>query len=133
MQNLFLYIYIYLVWLKTTSTISAVSLYIPGYISYVLDFKIHVIVWSIWNWVFCEKYSFTQLLSSGGSEDFLGGSDDKESTCHTGDSGSIPGSGRPPGEGNGYPLQYCLENSMDKEAWRAAIHRVTKSQTRLID
>ena len=45
-----------------------------------------------------------------------GGSDGKESACNAGDSGSIPGSGRPPGGGNGYPLQYsCLENSMDKE------------------
>ena len=42
---------------------------------------------------------------------FLGGSDDKESACNAGDLGLIPGSGRSPGEGNGYPLQYsCLEN-----------------------
>ena len=44
------------------------------------------------------------------------GSDDKESVCNAGDPGSIPGLGRCPGEGNGYPLQYsCLENSMDTE------------------
>ena len=43
---------------------------------------------------------------------------------------SIPGLGRPPGEGNGYPLQYsCLKNSMDREAWWPTIHGVTKSQT----
>ena len=48
---------------------------------------------------------------------FLGGSDSKESTCNAVDQGSIPGSGRSPGEGNGYPLQYyCLENSMDRGA-----------------
>ena len=48
---------------------------------------------------------------------FLGGSDGKESACKAEDLGSIPGSGRSPGEGNGYPLQYsCLKNSMDKEA-----------------
>ena len=47
---------------------------------------------------------------------FLGVSDDKESTCHAGDLGSTPGSGRPPGEGNGNPFQYsCLENSMAEE------------------
>ena len=47
------------------------------------------------------------------------------------DVGSIPGSGRPPGEGNSNPLQYsCLENPMDREAWRATVHGITKSQTR---
>ena len=52
--------------------------------------------------------------------DFLGGLDSKESACNAGDPGSIPGSGRSPGEGNGYPLQYsCLENPMDRGAWRA--------------
>jgi len=41
--------------------------------------------------------------------------------------GSIPGLGRSPGKGNGNPLQYsCLENPMDREAWRATVHRVTK-------
>ena len=61
---------------------------------------------------------------------FLGGSDGKESACNTGDLSSILGSGRSLGEGNGYPLQYsCLENSMDRGAWRATVHGVTKSQT----
>ena len=46
------------------------------------------------------------------------------------DSGLIPGSGSFPGEGNGNPLQYsCLENSMDRGAWWATVHGVTKSQT----
>ena len=46
--------------------------------------------------------------------------------------GSIPGLGRSPGEGNGNPLQYsCLGNPMDGGAWRATVHGVTKSQTRL--
>ena len=41
--------------------------------------------------------------------------------------GLIPGLGRPPGGGHGYPLLYsCLENPMDREAWRATVHRVTK-------
>ena len=51
---------------------------------------------------------------------FPGGSDGKESACNAGDLGSIPGSGRSPGEGNGYPLQYsCLERSLDRGAWWA--------------
>ena len=48
----------------------------------------------------------------------------------TRDTGSIPGVGRSPAEGHGYPLQYsCLENSMDRGAWRATVHGVTKSGT----
>ena len=59
-----------------------------------------------------------------------GGSEDKASACNTGDLGSIPGLGRSPGEGNGNPLQYsCLENPMDRGAWSATVHGVTKSQT----
>jgi len=46
------------------------------------------------------------------------------------DPGSIPGLGRSPGEGHGNPCQYfCLENPMDRGAWRAMVHRVTQSQT----
>ena len=63
---------------------------------------------------------------------FPGGSDSKESAYNAGDMGSIPGLGRYPGEGKGNLLQYsCLENSMDREAWRATVHGVTKSRTRL--
>ena len=63
---------------------------------------------------------------------FPGGSEDKASACNAGDPGSIPGLGRFPGEGNGNPLQYsCLENPMVRGAWRATVHGVTKSQTRL--
>ena len=61
---------------------------------------------------------------------FPGGSDGIESACNVGDLGSIPGWGRSPGEGNGHPLQYSgLKNSMDKGAWQAIAHVVTKSQT----
>ena len=50
---------------------------------------------------------------------FVGGSDGKESAHNAGESGSIPGLGRSPGEGKGNPIQYsCLENSMDRGAWR---------------
>ena len=63
---------------------------------------------------------------------FPGGSEVKASACNAGDLGSIPGLGRSPGEGSGNPLQYsCLENPMDRGAWRATAHGVTKSRTRL--
>ena len=64
---------------------------------------------------------------------FPGGSDGKESICNAGDLSLIPESGRSPGEGNGYPLQYsCLENPMDRGACRATIQGL-QSQTRLSD
>ena len=60
------------------------------------------------------------------------GSDGKASVYNAGDPGSIPGSGRSPGEGNGNPLQYyCLENPMDRGAWQATVHGVAKSRTGL--
>ena len=56
------------------------------------------------------------------------------SACNAGDPGSIPGSGRSPGDGNGNPLQYsCLENPVDEGAWWATVHGVAKSRTRLSD
>ena len=74
---------------------------------------------------YCFKYYYLYL-------GFPGGSDSKESACNVGDWGSIPGSGRSPGEGNGNPLLYsCLENPMDRGAWWVAVHGTTKSQTRL--
>ena len=61
---------------------------------------------------------------------FSGGSDDKETACNAGDPGLISRSGRSPGEGHGNPLQYsCLKNPMDRGAWCAIVHGVTKSQT----
>ena len=60
---------------------------------------------------------------------FPGGSDDKESACNAEDLGFIPGSGRSPGEGTGYPLQYsCLENSMGRGAWWVIVDGVAKSR-----
>ena len=61
---------------------------------------------------------------------FLGGSGGKESACNTGDSCSVPGSGRSHGEGNGNPLQYsCLGNPMNRGACWATVLRVEKSDT----
>ena len=59
-----------------------------------------------------------------------GSSAGKELACHAGDLGSIPGLGRSPREGKGYPLQYSgLDNSVDRGAWQATVHGVTKSRT----
>ena len=61
---------------------------------------------------------------------FPGGSDSKEPAYNAGDLGSIPGSERFPGEGNGNPLQYsCLETSVDRGTWRATVQGVTKNRT----
>ena len=65
---------------------------------------------------------------------FPGGSAGKESARNAGDLGSLPGLGRSPGEGNGYPLQHCgLEKSKDRGARQATVHGVAKSGTRLSD
>ena len=65
---------------------------------------------------------------------FPGSSDGKASAYNVGDLGSIPGSGRSPGEGNDNPLQYsCLENPRDRGAWGATVQGVAKSWTRLSD
>ena len=82
-----------------------------------------------------EKERYTQLNAQfqrrageiGKPLVFSGGSDCKESVCNSGDPGSIPGLGRGPGEGNGYPLQYsCLENSVNSGDSQ---NRFTKSLT----
>ena len=77
------------------------------------------------------------MVSGSGSRnimDFPGGSDGKESACNAGDLDSIPVLGRSPGKGKGYPLQFsCLENSMNRRAWRAKVHGVIKSRTQLSD
>ena len=65
---------------------------------------------------------------------FPGGSNSKESTCSAKDPGLTPGLARSPGEGKCNPLQYsCLKTPMDRGAWWATVHGVTKSQTRLRD
>ena len=66
----------------------------------------------------CASFSLSTKWESCGSQGFPGGSDSEESACNAGDLGSVPGSGRSPGEGNGNLLQYsCLGNPMDGGAW----------------
>ena len=68
------------------------------------------------------------------NEPWRGGSGSKASACNVGDLGLIPGLGRSPEEGNGYPLQYsCLDTSVDRGAWMTVVHEVTKSWTQLSD
>ena len=86
----------------------------------------HVYFFTSYICININKYVWAQVLG------FPGGSEGKESACSAGEPGSIPRSGRSPGEGIGYPLQYsCLENSMDRGAWQATVHGVTKSRTQL--
>ena len=82
-------------------------------------------------WLSTHTLVFTNWSTISG---FPGGSGSKASAYNAGDPGSIPGSGRSLGEGNGNPLQYsCLENPMDREAWWATVHGVTKSRTWVSD
>ena len=74
-----------------------------------------------------KQYPITLLAFILSSKGFPHSSVGKESACHAGDSGLIQGSVRFPGEGNGNPLQYsCLENPMDRGAWRATVHGVSR-------
>ena len=86
--------------------------------------------WAAVHWVPKSRAPLgtTYLLTL--SVGFPGGSDSKESVSNVGG----PGSGRSPGEGNGNPLQCsCLENPMDRGAWWATVHGVSKRRTRLSD
>ena len=98
----------------------------------------------IWGLAFYSGHTFPQVLVTvlealplspdHASLGFPGGSDGKESACNAGGMGSIPGSGRSPGEGHGSTLQYaCLENSMDRGAWGSTVHGFAKNWTRLSD
>ena len=83
---------------------------------------------ALWAAICGVTQSQTRLkrLSSGSSFD------SKASACNAGDPDSIRGSGRSPGEGSGNPLQYsCLEDFIDRGAWRATVHGVAKSWTQL--
>ena len=73
------------------------------------------------------------LMISNEQLAFSGHSVGKKPTCNAGNLGSISGSGRSPGEGNGNPLQYfCLGNPMDRGAWQAAVHGVTRVRQDLV-
>ena len=75
---------------------------------------------------FLKLHDCLGILVAAGGEGFPGASVSKASACNAGDLGLIPGLGRSPGERNGNPLQYsCLENSIDRGAWRAIVHGVT--------
>ena len=94
----------------------------------------HAAVHGIWhNWT--NVKSRTQLskwteLTEGPAWGFPSSSDGKESACNAGILGLFPGLERSPEEGNGNPLQYsCLENPMERGAWQATVHRLTKSWT----
>ena len=90
-------------------------------------------------WKFCNQIQLTFKATFPGKSQSLcwipcppGGSDGKTSACNAGDPGSIPGSGRSPGEGNGNPLRYsCLESSMDRRAWWAMVYGFARSWTQL--
>ena len=77
-----------------------------------------------------QNLEFNLTFSPGPHWGFPGGSVGKESACKaTIDVGLIPRSGTSPGEGHGNPLQYsCLENPMDRDAWWATVHGITKNQ-----
>ena len=82
------------------------------------------------DYVYIYIYSCVYIHTWG----FPDGSVVKNLPANAGDPGSIPGAGRSPGEGNGSSLQYsCLENPMDRGAWKVIVHAVTKSQTQLSD
>ena len=92
-------------------------------------FAIYFFRCNSFNPVISWKYNRRILVWNNQGKVFLGGSAGKESACNAGDLGLIPGLGRSPGEGNGYPLQYsALENFMD-----CIVHGVLKSWRRLSD
>ena len=73
------------------------------------------------------NWSWSITLQSDWSWSFPGGSDGKETACNIGDPGSIPGSGRSPGEGHGNPLQFsCLENPTDRGVYWVMVYRVAE-------
>ena len=79
-----------------------------------------------------NKHTFRCMLAC--LKGFPGGSEVKTSVSNAGDPGSIPESGRSPGEGNGNPLQYSyLENPINRGTWQGTVHGITEGQTGLSD
>ena len=105
-------------------------------VAYFIDKTVHF-CWTSAEYRACSVGKYTGLRIAcmfSCVQGFPGGSKVKTSACSAGDLGLIPGSGRSPGEGNGNPLQYSwLENPMDRGAWWATVHGVTKSQTQVSD
>ena len=88
----------------------------PPYASFCVDVSFQ------FPWVNTEKHNYWIMWYVWAS---LVGSDGKGSAWNAGDPGLFPGSGRSPGEGNGYPLQYsCLENSTDRGVWKTTVHGI---------
>ena len=91
----------------------------------------HILGWALIYCFFIRQQFWNNIFYRNGLSRWLSG---KESSCQAGDKGLIPGSERSPGEGNGNPLRYsCLENCVDRGAWRAAVHEVAQNQTWLSD
>ena len=104
-------------------------LYIRALVEYLSHFNFRAFFWL--NMISLNLSNCIQLKLKTG---FPGSLDNKESACSAGDLGWIPGSGKLPREGKGYPLQYfCLENYMERGAWWTTVHGVAKSRTGLSD
>ena len=85
---------------------------------------------SFCDWLLFLSILFSRFIHTVACKVYSGGSDGKESTCSAGDLGSMPGLGRSPGGGHGSPLQSsCLENPMDRGAWRATVCGVAELDT----
>ena len=110
-----MYLLLYSKWITNKdllySTWDCTQCYVQAWLAWLVDFlgtapHLQPLLTGLWGHLTQHKANF------------LGGSDSKASAYNEGDPGSIPGSGRSPGEGNGNTLQYsCLENPMDGEAW----------------
>ena len=130
--NSFIYIFSLLFIISASSQYKFFSV---GFFSLLQKFLAYSVCTYMCPYVFSEFYQvfpvyflFKRFLTN--TTGFSGGSDSKETACSAGDLGLIPGQGRSSREVNSNPLHYvCLENSMDRGAWWAAVHRVTKSWT----
>ena len=91
-------------------------------------------IWNVLHWSQSHPYTFLMETFIVTVPFASVPSDYKESACNAEDPGSLPGSGRSPGKGNGYLVQCsCLENSTDRGAWWTTVDGITKSQTQLTD